>query len=33
MHMKYMLLIYSEERALNESEREACYAESVMSRA
>jgi len=27
--MKYMLLIYSDERALNETEREACYAEST----
>jgi hypothetical protein len=27
--MKYMLLIYAEERALNESEREHCYLESA----
>lgn len=27
--MKYMLLIYLEERALSEAEREACYAEST----
>lgn len=28
-HMKYMLLIYSDERALSESERAECYAEST----
>jgi hypothetical protein len=27
--MKYMLLIYSDERALSETEREACYVEST----
>jgi hypothetical protein len=27
--MKYMLLIYSDERALSEAEREACYTEST----
>jgi hypothetical protein len=27
--MKYMLLIYQDERALTESERQACYAEST----
>jgi hypothetical protein len=27
--MKYMLLIYQDEKALTESEREACYAEST----
>ena len=27
--MKYMLLIYSDERALSESERQDCYAEST----
>ena len=27
--MKYMLLIYSEEKALSESERQHCYAEST----
>jgi hypothetical protein len=27
--MKYMLLIYLDEKALSESEREACYAESL----
>lgn len=27
--MKYLLLIYSDELALNEAEREACYAEST----
>ena len=27
--MKYMLLIYQDEQALSETEREACYAESI----
>ena len=27
--MKYMLLIYSDEKALSETERQACYAESL----
>jgi len=27
--MKYMLLIYQDEQALSEAEREACYAESI----
>jgi hypothetical protein len=28
-HMKYMLLIYMDEKAMNESEREHCYVEST----
>jgi hypothetical protein len=28
-HMKYMLLIYVDEQALSETERQACYAEST----
>lgn len=28
-HMKYMLLIYMDEKAINESEREHCYVEST----
>ena len=30
--MKYMLLIYMEEHALNEEEREQCYLESTAAR-
>jgi hypothetical protein len=29
MHMRYMLLIYGEERALDETERQKCYIESA----